>query len=470
MKRLFCISLAAFTLVLAPLNALAYEYYTIDRNGRTVPTTKTYVHEYNISVFNDEESRNLLQPSDLFIDGKDNMYIVDTGNDRVLKTDLMGNIIKIYGKDEAYGFKKPGGVFVDDDGDLYVADTENNRIVHIDSDGSLIEEFKKPESDLLSDDYTFSPAKICIGPTGYIYITSFQNLLCIDPYNRFRGFIGQSKVQFSFTNLLIMLFASKEQKDRITRTTAAPINNVFIDKEGMIYAATKDNQYGELKKFNFVGNNLLPSRIYGEMYNHKPQNFIDITVDKFGLITAIDDNSGKIYQYDQNGNLLTVFGGIGAKSGYFQKPSSIANDSAGRLYVLDFSNAIIQVFTPTHFVELVQQATVLNNEGRYNQALEVWEEVQTINRNYSLANMGLAKSYDKQGDYKKAMYYYEKADYRPGFSDALANYRSDFVKNNFLIVIACIAACGVLVYFYICVLRKVSNKILDKYFSYRRDE
>ena len=443
--------------------------YTLDADGNRIPITKTYQHVGNISSMG-EKYEDLLNPSDLFIDDWDNLYIVDTGHNRIFKTDLEGNILFCYDEEAGYEFNKPQGIYVDDTGDMYVSDTDNNRIVHLSPEGELVEEFIKPSSELLDANSTFSPTKLGIGPTGYIYVTMFENLITMDAFNQFRGFLGQTKVPFSFVNLLIRLFASEEQKQKVTRPTAAPITNIFIDDEGMIYCTSKDNLYGEIKKFNHVGTNIYPVQTYGEYtYDGTAPSFVDLTVDKAGIVTAIDDNTAKIYQYDQAGNLLTVFGGKGESNGYFQKPSSIEVDSKGNLYVLDFAACMIQIFSPTDFLVMVQQATAYNQNAEYDKALSVWQEIQTINRNYPLANEGIAKALYKQGDYKASMDYYEKAGNKEGYSEAYQEYRTQMFRKNFGWGVLAIVAAITLLVLYIRLLRRISRKILAKYFSYRRD-
>ncbi len=57
-----------------------------------------------------------------------------------------------------------------------------------------------------------------------------------------------------------------------------------------------------------AGDNLKPSR----------DAFVDITVDKKGFITALDQTNGELYQYDKLGNLIFIFGGIGNQDGLFK--------------------------------------------------------------------------------------------------------------------------------------------------------
>ena len=97
--------------------------------------------------------------------------------------------------------------------------------------------------------------------------------------------------------------------------------------------------------------------------------FVDLAVDQYGVINALDAMSRKIYQYDQEGNLLAVFGGQGDVKSRFEYPVSIVTDKAGKVYVLDRDRNNIQIFQPTRFADLIHQASQLHFNGRYQEAL-----------------------------------------------------------------------------------------------------
>ena len=102
------------------------------------------------------------------------------------------------------------------------------------------------------------------------------------------------------------------------------------------------------------GQQRLSGRLYGEMSFDETGTavyplFSDITVGN-GIITVAEQNSAHLYQYDSEGNLLAVFGGKGTLAGQFDVISSIAQDSQGRLYVLDSSHNTIQILEPTQMI------------------------------------------------------------------------------------------------------------------------
>ncbi|NLC68323.1 MAG: hypothetical protein GX754_05955, partial [Clostridiaceae bacterium] len=339
--------------------------YTIE-DGKRVPIPETYVLEkviWNIQPTG-EESPFLKEPEDIFINEEGFVFVVDTGNNRIIKLSSEGEFINSRGPEDK-PLNGPQGIYVDDKGNMYIADTGNERILHLDFEGNYVEEFVKPDSELLGEDFIFAPTKLYISPTGYIYCIKAQAILTIDANNNFKGYLGQPEIGYSWVDALIRIFASEEQKRIIRKRTAPSYINIVMDKSGMIYATSLDRREGEIKKLNSVGKNIYrkysvstssrifdflfttgledKSFVFGERRNDQGASinpvFKDLAVDENGIVTALEEQTGKLYQYDQNGNLLTVFGGKGDQKGYFNLPSSLAVNKEGKIYVLDKGNA-----------------------------------------------------------------------------------------------------------------------------------
>jgi uncharacterized protein (TIGR03437 family) len=90
----------------------------------------------------------LNQPSACALDSAGNLFIADTLNHRIRKVDSAGTISTVAGTgaagfsgDEgpatAAGISAPLGVVVDDNGDIFIADTGNNRIRQVTADGLI---------------------------------------------------------------------------------------------------------------------------------------------------------------------------------------------------------------------------------------------------------------------------------------------------------------------------------------------
>ncbi len=79
-------------------------------------------------------SPSLSSPSGIAIDGSGNLYVADTGNSRVVKITPSG--IGTVVSTGSVTLSSPRGVVVDQLGNIFIADTANNRIVEVPSSGS----------------------------------------------------------------------------------------------------------------------------------------------------------------------------------------------------------------------------------------------------------------------------------------------------------------------------------------------
>jgi len=471
LKRIGIGLLAGVTCMLSvaqtALAAGSDNYVTGDNNYRQpVPVSYNMVRTINNIGDYDDARTSFNNPQDLFVDNNDYIYVVDGGNSRVIKMDSnMKTVNVFYGPDKA--FKNPQGIFVDEDGDMYVSDTDNRRIVHMDPEGQFVEEFLNPESSLETGT-AFSPTKLIVSKTGYIYVVRGENIMAIDGNGEFRGYYGQTNIGYNLAEALMRLVVSDEQKKFITKRLASSYINLTLGDDGMIYATSKEREEGEIKKLNsigtniyrkyktvgnaiknpitdFINNKILKSVVagntfkFGEYFDddgmYMEPEFVDICVDQDGIVTVIEENNGKVYQYDQDGRMLVAFGGLGEKKGMFNRPSAIDVDSRGNLYVLDRIDNKIQIFEPTEFINLVHAATSAYNNGDYSGSYDLWRQVLAIDENYDLAHVGIARTYYKQEQYKLCMDECELVGDRDTYTMAFDEYKYVVLRQYFVLII-----------------------------------
>lgn len=453
MKRFFLLLFALLILGLSPaqavvgMDAFVADTDATDPGNTFVPIPAAY--EVYVTIKNLGESGFMNHPEDLFLAPDDTVYVADGENNRVLQMTREGKVLREITEGGGMKLKKPRGVYVHTDGSIWIADTGNLRIVTLNADLSDRKVYVKPESSLLGANFTFDVQKIFVANTGYIYALKGANLIALDEANNFRGYLGADKVGFSLSRFLIRLFGSKSQVERTVKQEPASYSNFFIGTDNMIYGILSNKNTAQIRKLNSVGTNTYPEETYGftlpnnatgALTKELEPTFADITVESNGIITVVDRGTGLIYQYDQDGNLLCCFGGLGDAGGLFQIPISIDADSEGYLYVLDYQNNEITVFRPTHFIKLVHQAVTLHGEGRYDEALVYWRQALEIDSNYALAHRGVAKIMGKREDWENALRSYELANDKEGYSEAFAEYRHEYFRHHFLLVVALTAA------------------------------
>ncbi len=89
------------------------------------------------------------QPTDVYVDDHDNIYVADTGNHRIRRIGTDGTVTTVAGNGVAGGegdgglateaqLNHPTGITMDAFGNLYIADSGNHRIRQVQPDGTLV--------------------------------------------------------------------------------------------------------------------------------------------------------------------------------------------------------------------------------------------------------------------------------------------------------------------------------------------
>jgi tetratricopeptide (TPR) repeat protein len=492
----FMVILFVFSSCVNIASSQSSDYVTDDR--KRIPVPKAYVlKEIIYNIKNVEEGiASFKSPRDLFIDKQGFLFVADTGNNRVVKLNKNGEMMAVFTDANGKPFNSPQGLFVDTQGYLYITDTGNQRIVQLSDTGEFVREYIKPKSELLDENFTFDRAKLCVSPTDFIYVLKGENILIMDKNNNFRGYLGQTEIEFKLVDVLLRIFASEEQKRVIRKRTAATYINMTMDEKGMIYATTKDYRTGEIKKLNSIGKNIYKkyetspegidlfellfgfltqmqvsgkSFVFGERTDDEGNwispVFKDIAVDKNGIVTVIEEITGKIYQYDHEGNHLVTFGGVSDLKGHFSIPEAIDVDETGCIYILDRVLENIQVFEPTTFIKDIHQAVNLYADGEYDEAYNMWKKILKTHENYPLARLGLAKSLYKKKMWKESMEEYKQANDPDGYSKAFVKFRYEVLRNKFAIILLSLIIVAVI----LVLLLKLTHRLAEDGISYYND-
>lgn len=467
-KSCVAVALSAVVFSLCSIPAFAdSKNFVINTDGNALPIPETYTVTKVIKSLDTEEyskkaatqdgettiSNSFKQPQDIFIDCKDNIYVADTDNNRIVKLDGTGKVLLEITEGFDKSLNKPKGVYVEDndnddesDDIIWIADSGNKRIVAVTSTGENYLEYGKPDKLTSARAKTFDVEKIYKNSKGYMFALKGDSLMKIDEENIFQGMIGTADVEFSFTTFLVKTFGSEAQIASLEEGRAVPYSNFMIAEDGNTYGVLSEGD-DQIRRLNSKGDNNYPTGSYGyanyyDVHSANPYvpvepQFVDITANERGIVSVLCSSTGLIYQYDKEGNLLAAFGGKGKKKGTFEKPTSLALDSQERIYVLDGTGANIQIFEPTRFITLVHEAINHQLDGEYTEASEKWEEILKIDSGYFLAHKGIGKIQYREGDYSAAMDSYELAEDKTGYSTAFSEARHEIFREYFfwLIVI-----------------------------------
>ncbi|MGO4497267.1 YIP1 family protein [Paenibacillus sp. 2RAB27] len=390
----------------------------------------------------------LSNPKDIFIDAKNEVYIVDTGNNRIVHLTETGKLIRYLTLNES-PLNKPEGIFVTKEGDIYIADTGNKRVVKLDKTGKLQTEFKRPESKYIPATFVYDPAKVMVDERGFLYIAvhgGYEGIVLLDPKGKFQGFFGANKTALSPLDALKRMLYTKKMYANEVAKRPETINSVATDKNGYIYTVTGGMaKSDQLKKLNIKGNNLLRSgnRNFGEVVpgavpvgpvTSGPQ-LIDVAVDQSGNMIVVDQQFKYISHYDASGHLLYFWGGASAvgssQVGLLKSPVALDVNSRNELYILDDQENIVQVFRLSEFGQKVDQANQQTLAGLYQDSEKSWQEVLRMNAQFTPAIMGLAQAAFTKEQYPDALRLYKEAGNQEGYSDAFWQIRMSWLQQNF---------------------------------------
>ena len=318
-----------------------YDVYNYNYLGEAVPSQAGYLAERSVSGL-DLGTTAFNAPGDLFKDEKDQFYLVDSGNNRILKINSeFDEILQIYDTftmpdGSQTKLKNPKGVFISPDtGLMYIADNENARALVCEQDGSVVMEITKPESAVYDQQLTFLPQKILCDNAGNIYIVlnnTTKGAAMFGADGSFIGYYGANAVAATATviaNHFWNAIASEEEKRYRSRSTPTAFDNFDIDTvKGFIYTSTSSGSTDTdiVKKVNPEGYNLfsyMSNYTWGDLFStwysgtSYKTKIVDIDIGDDGSINCLDATTGRVFQYDKEADLLFIMGTTGDQVGAF---------------------------------------------------------------------------------------------------------------------------------------------------------
>jgi len=476
MKRLKVI---LFVLILCfslafPAGAVGYTSYNYNSKGEAVKSPYPYTPVKEISGI-DMGVGEFSNPSDIYRDYKGNIYICDSGNNRivVLNSDFTfkKEITEITVGYFTEKLNNPSGVFVDPNTDLlYVADTDNGRVLALDENLTMVIRVDRPyQKGVVDEDFIFAPTKVAVDNGGRIFVVSkntYEGLMQFDSKGEFLGFVGANKVSISPIEYFWKRLSTKAQASKLQLTLPTEFSNLEMDSDGFIYTTTsiisEDGAEILIRRQNPSGEDVLKTSeflpIAGDIdystdttssAKYGPSSFVDVAIGDYGIYSALDAKRGRVFTYDFEGNLLYVFGGDGNNGndlGCFFTPAAMIK-SGENFAVLDMYKGTVTVFEPTEYGKLINEAVGCNYNGDYDASAKIWQKVIKLNCNYEQAYTGIGISQLRSGEYKQAMKSFKLGANKYYYSKAFKEYRQDWLEANFIWVAAIVVVALVLLCF-----------------------
>jgi sugar lactone lactonase YvrE len=302
-----------------------------------------------------------VNPDGVAVDGNGNVFVADSGNDRIQKLDKSSTFLTTWGSTGSGtgGFRNPLGVAVDRSGNVFVADSGNNRIQKFDNNGTFLLTFGWGVANgLPAFETCTSGCQAGIAGSGNGQFTGPAAIAIDGSGNVFVADGGNNRIQkFTNTGTFLTMWGSMG-------SGAGQFNGpagVAVDGNGNIFVA--DNGNNRIQKFD---NNGTPLLTFGwGVADGKPAfetctsgcqagitgsgagqfNGPDgIAVDGSGNVLVADFNNNRIQKFDNSGTFLSAWGTPGSGPGQIEFPLGVAVDGSGNVFVVDVINRV-QKFT-----------------------------------------------------------------------------------------------------------------------------
>lgn len=472
---ILAVLLLAVCCIAPALAADGYKYsytYTYDYWEDVRESPDAYRVKMMISTGDFKDIGGMKNPQGLFVRDRD-VYICDTGNNRILQLRLNDDgyerirvIDSFTGDTEPKTFNSPRDIYVMEDGTMFIADYSNNRVVRLDKDLNWELSFVKPTDNNFDQNAEFLPRKLVADVVGRVYVLS-QNvnkgIVKFENDGKFNGFIGANKVRVNLYDQMWKMIATKEQRARMESFVPTEYENIALDPDGFFYVVTKTFKEEELRtgsadpvrRLNAVGDNILVQNgafwVIGDLEwaagntnltNRGPSKFADVTVLQDDIYMVLDSTHNRIFGYDQQGNMLWAFGGVGNADGFFNNPAAIEHMGTDVL-VLDQGGAYggsLTVMTPTEYGQMVYKAIHQYRTGDYTGSAETWTGVLSRNGNSDSAYIGIGRALLQQEKYDEAMKYFKAAEDDKNYSEAWRLRRMELVEQNIVPIFIVVAA------------------------------
>ncbi len=465
------IETAGITKAFAANTEEPYDSYNYDYWGYIHYTPSPYTTERVINgeslTFNGENLGPFDEPEDFCKDAAGNLYIADTGNNRIVVMDPeVKNVIRVITgytvNGEEKKFNQPYGICVSAKNQLYICDSGNKKIVVLDNDTlEYVKVVEKPRSESLDENFVFTPLKVAVDYADRVYCIAknqFQGIMVFEEDGSFATFFGTIEVKISAWEKFWKRLATREERSHQRLFIPTEFTGVDIDPDGFVFATNIDSEGIQgVRRLNPSGQDVIKkgenANVGGDLNTEGnsdyagPSQFADVVYRDNGMYSCVDKRRGRIFTYDYEGNLLYIFGGLGTQAGTLLIPSAI--EAVGdRIVVLDSQRSQVVIYAVTEYGDLINRAVALRYDGDETEAVALWERVLELDEDNELANTGIGKAYLSAGDYKLAMKYLKLGVNKNYYAIAYKRYRNAWLVEyvSYFLTGAVVIIAGIIIF------------------------
>lgn len=311
-------------LVYNPLNGLLYVSEVGNDRVQMFSTAGIYQGQFGTLGSGNGQINN---PFVLAVDGRGNIYVADTANNRVAKFDSTGLWIRHI----ASGIVSPLGIAVDQANVVWITGN-TGEIYAYEANGSYLAYYYG----------TYTPVTSFF--EGYIRdvrgiaITQPQTA---SPYNGAPAIV----VVDSATQAVELMSMSAQPTAHLPITSIAGVGNynaqiAFDSSDNVYFASYNSNIVYKYDKFG------APITQWGSSgaANGQFSGAEGIAIDDSNNVYVADRNNNRIQKFDNSGNYITQWGSLGTGDGQFNHPAHLAVDGSW-LYVTEEGNDRVQKFS-----------------------------------------------------------------------------------------------------------------------------
>ncbi|MFZ0817936.1 MAG: NHL repeat-containing protein, partial [Candidatus Sulfotelmatobacter sp.] len=257
-----------------------------------------------VQTLNTGGSISMSSPSGVVVDPAGDVFVVDTGNNRIVEVTAQGvaSVVTITGLSPA--LSAPTGIAMDGSGNLYVVDTGNNRVVEITAAGA--------GSAISTGAVTLSaPKGMALDQSGDIFISDAGNNRIVEVTS------GGSAAALTIT------------VSSGSSTLSSP-SGLAVNVSGVLYIADSGNN-----RIVRVASGSTTGVVQSILGGVTLSNPTAVTVDRMGNVLIADTGNDRIAEIDTSSNGTVLYTDSVTLSG----PLGVALDVFGTVYIADTGNS-----------------------------------------------------------------------------------------------------------------------------------